>query len=93
MLHFIVLFPTDSVASCSVSQQRNAIQAECIFPFTHGGVPYHACTSASRTDPWCPTRLGVSVEKGFWGFCGKECPSDPHDGIYVILLRLRLGLV
>jgi hypothetical protein len=23
---------------------------------------------------------------GFWGFCGKECPSDPHDGINVIFL-------
>ncbi len=30
--------------------------------------------------------MDVNYDEGFWGFCGKECPSDPHDGINVIFL-------
>ncbi len=86
------LFPTDVVASCSVKQQRDDIEAECIFPFTHNGVTYRACTSVGRTNPWCPTRMDVDYEDGFWGFCGKECPLDSHDGNNEILLLLTLHI-
>jgi hypothetical protein len=88
-------FFTVAVASCTVTQQRDGVQAECIFPFTHGGVTYRACISAGRTDPWCPTRLNVDTGEGdnmfpdadgFWGLCGKECPIDPHDGNNLSLL-------
>jgi hypothetical protein len=85
------LFPTGVVTSCSVKQQSDDVEAECIFPFTRNGVTYRACTSVGSNYPWCPTRLGVPDADGFWGFCGKECPFDPHEGICVILKKVRIA--
>jgi hypothetical protein len=60
---------------------NNQGKAECIFPFKIDRVLYGACTTAIKTEPWCPTKVDnigrpFGDDEGFWGYCEKEDPLD-----------------
>ena len=56
--------------------------AQCIFPFTFGGIEYFECTYngnyENETKPWCSTKvdyMGNHIgNQGNWGYCGEDCP-------------------
>ena len=59
------------------------VNASCVFPFTHKGVPYRSCKRLKKkpSDGWCSTGVdsdGVHI-KGNWGQCAPDCDLDCDD--------------
>ena len=73
---------------CSVQVEAN-ITKDCIFPFTYDGVTYIACTTVDDDKPSCSLLVdddGKHVGgKSNRGYCGQDCPVDPHDGKHIMI--------
>ena len=48
----------------------------CVFPFTHEGYTYNACTTDYHTTAWCATMVYENGTLMNWGNCEAKCYKD-----------------
>jgi hypothetical protein len=69
------------ISDCMAIEFKSNLSKPCIFPFQYGGKIFQGCTTANRSEPWCPTKVfeNMTVNDNRRGVCDENCRTDINE--------------